>query len=137
MPGHIGTSIVINSRTVLGKSSPEKMPPEELAEMRARLGHQGIPTEGITDDQLKGFIKQRMQDFRDNAPTTAAEAAAIILDGVRTEQWRILVGEDAHVLDQLVRKQAETAYELSFFGQIVEDGHFTFAVAALSQAESP
>ena len=33
--------------------------------------------------------------FRNTAPTTAAEAATIILDGVRAGQWRILVGEDA------------------------------------------
>jgi NAD(P)-dependent dehydrogenase (short-subunit alcohol dehydrogenase family) len=137
MPGHIGTSIVINSRTVLGKPSAENMPAEELADVRARLERQGIPTQGITDDQLKWFIGQRMQDFRDKAPTTAAEAAATILRGVRSEQWRILVGEDAHFLDRLVREQPETAYELSFLGQVVAEGHFAFAVAALSQTESP
>ena len=39
-------------------------------------------------------------DFRDNAPTTSSEAATIILEGVRAEKWRLLVGEDAHKLDQ-------------------------------------
>ena len=34
-------------------------------------------------------------DFRDKAPLSAAEAATIILDGVRSGTWRILVGEDA------------------------------------------
>jgi NAD(P)-dependent dehydrogenase (short-subunit alcohol dehydrogenase family) len=137
MPGHIGTSIAINSRAVLGKPSTENMPAEELEDIRTRLARQGIPTDGITDEQLKEFIGQRMQDFRDTAPTTAAEAATIILDGVRNEQWRILVGEDAHFLDQLVREQAESAYEESFMTKILEEGHFTFAVAALSQTELP
>jgi len=132
MPGHIGTSIAINSRTVLGKPGPEDMSAEELADTRARLARQGIPTEGIGDEQLKGFIRQRMQDFRDNAPTSAAQAASIILDGVRNEQWRILVGEDAKVLDRLVREQPETAYEPSFFGKLLEEGFFAAAVGATS-----
>jgi hypothetical protein len=137
MPGHIGTSITMNSLTVLGKPSPEDMGADEMAEVRARMARQGIPTDGVSDEQLKAFIKQRMLDFRDNAPTSAAEAATIILDGVRSEQWRILVGEDAQLLDRLVREQAETAYELSFFGKVLEAGHFSAAVGAVSQTESP
>jgi hypothetical protein len=49
--------------------------------------------------------------FRDQAPMTAAEAAAVILDGVREERWRILVGEDAHDLDEAVRADPEAAYD--------------------------
>jgi hypothetical protein len=48
--------------------------------------------------------------FRDLAPLTAADAATIILDGVRAGKWRILVGEDAKQLDELVRKDPEAAY---------------------------
>ena len=137
MPGHIGTSIGLNSRTVLGKPGAEDMAADELAEVRARLARQGIPTDGISDEQLKAFIQQRMLDFRDNAPTSAAEAATIILDGVRSGQWRILVGEDAQALDRLVREHAETAYELPFFGKLLEKGIFSALVGALSQTESP
>ena len=113
------------------------MAADELAEVRARLARQGIPTDGIGDEQLKALIQQRMLDFRDNAPTSAAEAATIILSGVRSGQWRILVGEDAQALDRLVREQAETAYELSFFGKLLEKGIFSALVGALSQTESP
>jgi len=63
---------------------------------------------------------------RDNAPTTAAQAATIILDGVRREAWRILVGEDAHVLDRLVRAAPETAYEESFMQVVQAGGHMQF-----------
>ena len=51
------------------------------------------------------------QMFHDNAPLSAAGAAAIILEGVRREQWRILVGDDAHALDAAVRADPEQAYE--------------------------
>ena len=57
----------------------------------------------------------QMQRFRDEAPTTAAQAATIILDGVRADRWRILVGHDAEVIDSLVRADPEHAYEVDFF----------------------
>ena len=60
----------------------------------------------------------------DNAPTTAAEAAEIILDGVRNDRWRILVGEDAHRLDRLVREFPEEAYELSFLEKLADQNVF-------------
>ena len=49
--------------------------------------------------------------FRDSAPLSAAAAAAIILDGVRSGAWRILVGEDARRLDQFVRANPDDAYD--------------------------
>jgi len=54
--------------------------------------------------------------FRDEALArhgrdTAAQAATIILDGVRAGQWRILVGEDARKLDEWVRANPDTAYD--------------------------
>jgi NAD(P)-dependent dehydrogenase (short-subunit alcohol dehydrogenase family) len=133
MPGHIGTSIAINSRAVLGKPSAENMSVEELAQLRERLARQGIPTDGVGDDLLRAVIRQRMEDFRDQAPTTAAEAATIILDGVRSGKWRILVGEDARFLDRMVREQPETAYEPSFMEKLLGAGHFAAAAPAVSQ----
>ena len=92
--------------------------------------------DAVSDEQLKAFIKQRMLDFRDNAPTSAAEAATIILTGVRSEKWRILVGEDAQALDQLVRdrlvefpepvvvlKSLEKASVAAFAGARIEQVH--------------
>ncbi|HTR92888.1 MAG TPA: SDR family oxidoreductase [Trebonia sp.] len=49
--------------------------------------------------------------FFDSAPLSAAGAATVILDGVRSGAWRILVGEDAHHLDQFVRARPEDAYD--------------------------
>jgi len=37
---------------------------------------------------------------------TAAAAATVILDGVKAGRWRILVGDDAHRLDERVRQNA-------------------------------
>jgi hypothetical protein len=61
--------------------------------------------------------------FRDNAPTSAAQAATIILDGVRNDTWRVLVGQDARALDQAVRETPELAYEASFAKALNDAGH--------------
>ena len=46
---------------------------------------------------------------------TAAAAATVILDGVKADRWRILVGEDAQRIDDLVRQSPERAYDVDFF----------------------
>ncbi len=63
---------------------------------------------GVTDS---AEIDKANAGWRDNAPTTAAEAATIILDGVRSGAWRILVGEDAKKLDEFVRANPESTYD--------------------------
>jgi NAD(P)-dependent dehydrogenase (short-subunit alcohol dehydrogenase family) len=118
MPGHIGTSIGINSGKVLGHNDPMDMTAEEIAQSRAQMARMGIADEDFTDDQIREAIHQRGIDFRDNAPTSSAEAATVILDGVRAEQWRILIGDDARVLDELVREDPETAYDESFMERL-------------------
>src|SRR5687767_12934742 len=111
MPGHIGTDIVINSRLILGGSSADEMSAEELDTMRADIAKRGVmPADQLTDDMLKGFVKMMGEGFRDNAPTTAAEAAKVILDGVKAGEWRILIGDDAHALDEAVRRDPLNAY---------------------------
>jgi len=121
MPGHIGTSISINANKVLGKPSIEEMTADELSFVRERMKRMQVPVDELDDETLRKLVQQRRDDFRDNAPLTASQAAAIILDGVRNEQWRILVGDDAHLLDRMVRQYAETAYDLPFVEKLVEE----------------
>ena len=121
MPGHIGTDIVINSMAVLGHR-PEDMTADDLADMRKMIERRGIDASGFADDDLRNFMAQRGEMFRDNAPTTAAQAATIILDGVREGRWRILVGADAHVLDEHVRRSPETAYDATFMAEQLAAG---------------
>jgi NAD(P)-dependent dehydrogenase (short-subunit alcohol dehydrogenase family) len=113
MPGHIGTSIVINSGKVLGRE-PKEFTDEQIAQLRTRLERAGIEIDGASDEDLRLAMQLRGEIFRDNAPTTAAEAATVILDGVRANEWRILVGDDAVALDELVRETPHEAYDESF-----------------------
>jgi NAD(P)-dependent dehydrogenase (short-subunit alcohol dehydrogenase family) len=113
MPGHIGTSIIINSGKVLGRE-PKELTGEQITELRMRLQRAGIDVGGASDDDIRLGMQLRGEMFRDNAPMTAAEAATEILDGVRANEWRILVGADAVALDKLVRERPGEAYDDSF-----------------------
>ena len=79
--------------------------------------------------EVDAGVSERANKFRNLAPTTAAEAATIILDGVRAGRWRILVGEDAHTLDELVRADPELVYEPEFITRMHEAGVFRGVVA--------
>jgi NAD(P)-dependent dehydrogenase (short-subunit alcohol dehydrogenase family) len=110
MPGHIGTDIVNNSRRILGAPEPEDMTHDELDDVRRDMAKRGLQADGIEDDDLRKLVGGMGNMFRDMAPLTAADAAKIILDGVRAGKWRILVGEDAKKLDEMVRADPEDAY---------------------------
>jgi NAD(P)-dependent dehydrogenase (short-subunit alcohol dehydrogenase family) len=114
MPGHVGTDIGLNSRKLHGRPAPSEMDADELALLRKQIKSMGMPADQLADDQLRGYMQQRLEDFRDKAPTSAAQAAGIVLDAVRRGQWRILVGEDAKRLDAAVRAEPEQAYEPDF-----------------------
>lgn len=93
MPGHIGTNIALNTMREFGD-----------------LADGDIPN---GDPSLAEDAQARGEAFRDTG-LNPDEAASIILNGVREERWRILVGPDAHGLDQAVRQAPEEAYERDF-----------------------
>ena len=114
MPGHIGTSIAINSARILGNDMEPTLNDSDLERIKQTWIDQGLPVHNYTPDQIRERLRERRNDFRDRAPTTADQAATIILNGVREERWRILVGDDAHRLDEAVREAPEDAYEPDF-----------------------
>ena len=87
------------------------MSAEDVNRVREQMVARGLPVGNLPDDDIRQAMHQRALDFRDNAPCSAERAADIILDGVRNDRWRILVGEDAVALDALVRQIPEEAYE--------------------------
>ena len=104
MPGHIGTSIPLNTRKVQSGNQADAMDATQLAQARARFASMGRDGSTMSDDDIRQRVAERERRFREEAPTSAAEAATIILNGVKADQWRILVGPDAHKIDELVRR---------------------------------
>ena len=121
MPGHIGTDIAINSSKLLG-NDPATMTSDQLKTSRARMARAGIDTATVSDDDLRAFMAAGAQAFRDSAPMSAAEASAFILASVQRGDWRILVGDDAVILDELVRENPKDAYLPEFHEKVQARG---------------
>ena len=114
MPGHIGTSIALNSGKILGHADAEELSDEEIEEMKKVWISLGAPVHNYSNDQIRQMVKERRESFKTNAPTSAAQAAEIILNGVKEKKWRILVGDDSKNLDKKVRENPEKAYDPDF-----------------------
>ena len=121
MPGHIGTSIVSNSRKIQSGNDSDTMNAKEIAQMRARIASMGVDVTKMTDADIARLAAERARTFLEDAPTTAAQAARIILDGVKADRWRILVGRDAEIIDRRVREAPERAYDLDFFQDLAKE----------------
>ena len=128
MPGHVGTSIVINSGLAHGRN-PKELTDKQLVQVRKRTSRMGLDLSSASDEDLRQGMQAQAESFRDNAPLTAAGAATIILDGVRRGDWRILVGDDAVLLDQMVREAPTDAYLPSFMDTVRQRGAFGFTGA--------
>src|ERR1051325_10782110 len=76
MPGHIGTDIVINSRKILSGDGVD------VPAVRKAMAAQGVNLVAMSDDQVRAMVQAQAEGFRDNVPTSAGQAAKIILDGV-------------------------------------------------------
>ena len=123
MPGHIGTAIARNSMMEFGRD-PKTMTEEAIAEARGLIEARGIDTSGASDEDIRNLMQMRVESFEHDAPTTAGEAATIILDAVRSGRWRVLVGHDADDIDRMVRERPEEAYTDSFMDDLEALGHF-------------
>ena len=115
MPGHVGTDIVGNSLCAHGKD-PEQMTEAQLKEMIPADARTGLVAAGLLSgdasvEDLRQWLIRMSNDFRDKAPVSAAQAATVILDGVHSGAWRILVGRDATMIDERIRANPEAAYD--------------------------
>lgn len=123
MPGGVGTDIAINSGRILGQKDPADWSDDEIAAMRARWENMGPDNRealrvderllSMSNDEIRETMGRRGVDYR-KIGITPAEAAKIILDGVKRDDWRILVGRDAEALDRAVRKWPLNTYDLDF-----------------------
>src|SRR3984957_4922867 len=116
MPGHVGTDIVANSIRAHGLPPIEELTDAQLEdviprEARAKMAGAGLLAQDASAEERRQVLVRANADFRDKAPVSAAQAATIILDGVRSGAWRILVGEDASKIDAAVRAKPEAAYD--------------------------
>jgi len=122
MPGVVSTDIGENSRRALGQPAWEQMSDAELLEMipeagRAVLVATGLLAEDFSADDLRRAIP-RMRDELLGKGFNAVQAATIILDGVKSGAWRILVGDEARMLDEQVRANPEAPFNYDGYAEM-------------------
>ena len=110
MPGRVDTSIKLNTIRAHVSAVAEG---HETEAGWSILKAMGIPAEAYGQN-LDLALKAAEHGNRDASLTSAASAVTTILDAVRADRWRILVGEDAHAVDELVRADPESAYTDEF-----------------------
>jgi hypothetical protein len=116
MPGRIATDIITNSQKIL---AGDEMAIDVSAE-RKRFAARGIDVTSLSDDQIRIRVTDFAKRFRDDAPISAADAATIILDGVKADRWRILVGKAAEFLDDRIRSAPDGAYSPTFYEEFLK-----------------
>src|SRR6266436_3857611 len=65
MPGHIGTSIVTNSRKAQNGLDSDRLNENEIAAARVRLTASGIDVSTMTDEDIQKIALDRARTFRD------------------------------------------------------------------------
>ena len=114
MPGHTGTGIMANSMQILEQNQPEAWTAGEIEKTRTRWEIAGvIGVKDMSDEQIRIDGAKEIENMQEMG-VPPAEAAAIILQGVKNKTWRILIGKDTVSLDKLVRESPETMYDLDF-----------------------
>jgi NAD(P)-dependent dehydrogenase (short-subunit alcohol dehydrogenase family) len=111
IPGHVGTGILANTRRAHGHPGPDQVSDAQLADARSWLSRAGLLAGDASGAEVRQILARLEADFHDKAPLSAAQAAAIILDRVRSGAWRILVGEDAKTIDAAVRTKPDATYD--------------------------
>jgi NAD(P)-dependent dehydrogenase (short-subunit alcohol dehydrogenase family) len=122
MPGVVNTDILANSRRALGLPAWEQLSDAQLLELlpdagRAALIAMGRLAEDFSADDLRQLIPRLKTEFQDKG-FSAAQAATIILDGVRSGAWRILVGEEAKMLDEQLRANPEAPFNYENYAEM-------------------
>jgi NAD(P)-dependent dehydrogenase (short-subunit alcohol dehydrogenase family) len=117
MPGHIGTGIRVNSLKVQTNNDSDELDAAQIAQVRARLASMGRDASALSDADIRTGLAERARRFVTDAPTSPAAAATIILNGVKADRLRILVGPDADLIDTMVRQDPDHAYEPDFFAR--------------------
>jgi NAD(P)-dependent dehydrogenase (short-subunit alcohol dehydrogenase family) len=111
LPGSVDTDILANTRRAHGMPGPEDMSDERTAEARDFLVTAKLVAPDAPPAAVRETIARLEKAAKDRAQLSAAEAATIILDGVRSGAWRILVGKDVAFVDERVRSRPESAYD--------------------------
>ena len=111
LPGSVGTDILANTRRAHAMPGPEDLSDAQTEKIMDFLVRAKLVGRDAPPEEVRKTLVQLEKAGKDRALLSAAEAATIILDGVRSGAWRILVGKDVAFVDERVRSRPESAYD--------------------------
>ncbi len=111
LPGSVGTDIIANTRRAHGMPGPADLSDEKVEEIRGFLVTSKLVAQDAPPEEVRKILVRLESQGKDRALLSAAEAATIILEGVLSGRWRILVGKDAALVDERARSKPESAYD--------------------------
>jgi len=111
LPGSVGTDILGNTRRAHGMPGPEDLSDEQVDQSRDFLVAAGLIAKDASPADVRQTLVRLEQEGKDKALLSAAEAATIILDGVRSGAWRVIVGKDAAFVDERIRGDPDSSYD--------------------------
>ena len=76
---------MLNPQKVRNENGALGMSQTEMDATRNLMEKRGASVRNLTDDQIREVIHQHAVEFRYNSPTSAAQAANIILEGIKAE----------------------------------------------------
>src|ERR1700722_17851280 len=122
MPGVVNTDIAANSRRALGLPDVEQLSDGEVMGMIPDMGRtvlvaMGLLPENFTADDFRRAIPRLKDAFRDQG-FLPAQAATILLDGGRSGARRILVGEEAKMLDEQARANPKAPFDYENYAEM-------------------
>jgi NAD(P)-dependent dehydrogenase (short-subunit alcohol dehydrogenase family) len=65
MPGHIGTSIPLNSRKIQSGNLSDDIDARQIAQARARIASMGRDVSSVSDDDIRKIVAERERRFRE------------------------------------------------------------------------
>lgn len=118
MLGQVSTNLPGNSATYLGFKKPLDMSEEELKAIQQTTVD---PMRSMPISEFRIALQDSLFGGNSKAPTTPEQAAQEIWDAIEREEWRVVIGPGAKLLDAAVRADPYSAYEEDFLSQLIRE----------------
>lgn len=117
MPGYVGSGIATNTARILGAQVVSLSDAEIEAQRTQWIEDGTLQDPDASTEEIRALWQARLEKY-DQGGLSIEAAATIILDGVRANRWRILVGADAVALDAAVREDPDHTYDPDFMSRL-------------------
>ena len=118
MLGQVSTRLSGNSASYLGLKQPTDMSEDELMAVQRTTVD---PMRSMPISEFRNALQNSLFGENSSAPTTPKQAAQEIWKAIERDEWRVVVGPGARLLDSAVRADPDSAYEEGFITKLIQE----------------